>query len=56
MADLARPGPLHHDAVEIEVRMFAFDAAVPPRLDLGVDLPVKIGHVLGSPACATGLR
>src|SRR5208282_4698629 len=44
IADLASPGPLHHDAVEIKVRMLAFDAAVPPGLDLGVDLLVEVGH------------
>src|SRR4051812_14472503 len=44
VADLASPGPLHHDAVEIKVRMLTLDAAVPPSLDLGVDLFVKVGH------------
>ena len=38
IADFVSPGPLHHDAIE----MFAFDALVPPRLDLGVDLLVEV--------------
>jgi hypothetical protein len=29
---------------EIKVRMFAFDAPVPPRIDLGVDLLVEVRH------------
>src|ERR1700729_589588 len=44
IADFASPGPLHHDAIEIKVRMFAFDAPVPPRLDLGIDLLVEVRH------------
>ena len=37
IANLAGPSPLHHDAVEIQIRMLAFDAPIPPRLDFGVD-------------------
>src|SRR4051812_686424 len=44
IADLAGPGPLHHDAVEIKVRVLAFDAPVPPSLDLGVDLLIEVRH------------
>src|SRR3954467_7044312 len=29
-ADLACPAALHHDAVQIKIRMLAFDALVPP--------------------------
>jgi len=29
---------------EIQIRMLAFDAPVPPSLDLGVDLLVEVGH------------
>src|SRR6476620_3192310 len=47
IADFASPGPLHHDAIEIKVRMFAFDAPVPPRLDLGIDLLLRFDTVLG---------
>jgi len=44
VADLAGPATLHHDPVEIEIRMLALDPPVPPSLDLGVDLLVQVGH------------
>src|SRR3954470_927076 len=44
VADLAGPGSLHYDAIEIKVRMLTLDAAVPPSLDFGVDLFVEVGH------------
>ncbi len=44
IADLAGPSALHHDTVEIEIRMLAFDAPVPPSLDLGVDLLIEVRH------------
>src|SRR4051812_36437866 len=44
IANLAGPSPLHHDAVEIQIRMLAFDAPIPPRLDFGVDLLVEVRH------------
>jgi hypothetical protein len=50
VAHLASPGPLHHDAIEIWV--FAFDAPVPPSVDLGVDL-LKILYVIRSPVSAS---
>ena len=43
-SDLARPAALHHDAIQIQIRVLAFDAPVPPGLDLGVDLLVEVGH------------
>ncbi len=33
VGNLAGPSPLHHDAVEIQIRMLAFDPPIPPRLD-----------------------
>src|SRR5579863_9015445 len=44
IADFAGPTALHHDAVEIEIWMLAFEAPVPPSLDLGVDLLVEVRH------------
>src|SRR4029077_6975625 len=44
VAHLAGPSALHDDAVQIKIRMLAFDASVPPSLDLGVDLLVEVGH------------
>ena len=44
IANLAGPSPLHHDAVKIQIRMLAFDAPHPPRLDFGVDLLVEVRH------------
>src|SRR3954468_16403597 len=44
VADLASPSPLHHDAVEVKVRMLPFDPPVPPSLDLDVDLLVEVRH------------
>src|SRR6185436_15054507 len=38
------PAQVRHDAVQIKIRMLAFDASVPPRFDLGVDLLVEVGH------------
>jgi len=35
IANLAGPAALHHDAVEIKIRMLTFDPPVPPGLDLG---------------------
>src|SRR6266567_8050343 len=42
IANLAGPAALHHDAVEIKIRMLTFDPPVPPGLDLGVDLLVEV--------------
>src|SRR6478609_2521065 len=44
IANLAGPATLHHDPVEIEIRMLALDPPVPPGLDLGVDLLVQVRH------------
>ena len=44
VADLAGPGSLHYDAVEIKVWMLTLDGAVPRSLDLGVDPFVEVGH------------
>ena len=56
IAHLARPGPLHHDAVQVQIRVIALDRPVPPRLDLGVDLLVEIGHRAGTdPRAPQGL-
>jgi hypothetical protein len=35
IANLAGPAALHHDPVEIKIRMLTFDPPVPPGLDLG---------------------
>src|ERR1700675_4793876 len=43
------PTALHYDAVEIEIRMLAFDAPVPPSLDLGVNLLVEVRHRARAP-------
>ena len=44
IADFAGPGALHHDAIEIEIRMLAFDGPVPPGLDLPINLLVEVRH------------
>src|SRR3974377_358129 len=44
VTDLARPAALHDYAIQVKVRMLAFDAPVPPGLDLGVDLLVQVRH------------
>src|SRR4249919_1372833 len=44
VANLASPSPLHHDAVEVKVRMLPFDPPVPPSLDLDVNLLVEVRH------------
>ena len=58
VADLAGPGSLHYDAIEIKVRMLTLDAAVPPSLDLGVDFfSIEVWTLYsGSPASPTELR
>lgn len=42
--DLAGPGPLHDDPVEIDVRMLAFDRRIPPFVDPPVDLLIELAH------------
>ena len=42
VAHLARPAPLEHDAVQIDIRMHALDRFVAPGLDLDVDLLVQV--------------
>src|SRR6516165_8649219 len=44
VAHLAGPAALEHDAVEIEIGMFALDRLVPPGLDLAVDPLVEVGY------------
>ena len=44
ITDLAGPAALHHDPIEIKIRMLALDPPVPPSLDLGVDLLVQVRH------------
>ena len=57
IADLAGPAALHYDAVEIKIRMLAFDAPVPPSLDLGVNLLVEVRHrARAHPRAPEGLR
>ena len=54
VANLTSPAALHHDAVEVEIRMLAFDPAIPPRLDLGIDLLVQVRHCArADPGCPT---
>ena len=53
ITDLAGPTALEHDAVEVDVRIPAFDRPVPPGLDVLVDLLVELadrrGADLGAP-------
>jgi hypothetical protein len=57
IAHFASPTALHYDAVEIEIRMLAFDAPVPPSLDLGVNLLVEVRHrARAHPRAPEGLR
>jgi len=42
VANLARPGALHHDAVEVDVGMLTLDRPVPPLIDRRVDLLVEV--------------
>src|SRR3984957_2607145 len=42
IANLTGPAALHHDAVEIKIRMLTFDPPAPPGLDLRVDLLVEV--------------
>ena len=55
VAHLARPGALEHDAVEINVGMFALDRPVAPGLDRSVNLLVQIrdrrGRHPSAPQC-----
>src|SRR5512139_348101 len=53
IADLARPAALHHDPIQIQVRMLALDAPVPPGFDLGVDLLVEVRHLTRVPQRAS---
>jgi site-specific DNA recombinase len=56
VAHLARPAAPEHDPVEVDVGVRARDRPVPPRRDLGVDLPVQPAHGAGAdPRAPQGL-
>ncbi|GGI31287.1 hypothetical protein GCM10010987_63670 [Bradyrhizobium guangdongense] len=44
VANFTGPAALHHNAIEIEIRMLVLDPAIPPCLDLGIDLLVQVRH------------
>ena len=44
IANFAGPAALEHDAVEIDIRMFALDRPIAPRLDRPINLLVKVRH------------
>src|SRR5262245_46225376 len=47
VADLARPAALEHEAVQVNIGVFALDRPVAPGLDRSVNLLVQIRHRRG---------
>src|SRR5215510_9800552 len=47
VAYLAGPAALEHDAIEINIRVLAFDRTIAPGLDCPVDLLVQLRHCRG---------
>ncbi len=44
IAHFARPGTFHDNVIGETIRVIAFDLAMSPFVDLGVDLPVQLRH------------